>query len=289
VFPYGADRRIDTQVAEGCLAHWQTFVDLLSELGYPAEVQYRNGANYLRVLGRDSESEELIRAMVDFAGDTRPLVRGHALEMLADRHLRRGELEVGLDMCRESARLLVDGGDLDFAAEAERRRANAHTLLEQYDEAGEALRRHDEYRALIGLPPITVEEPLLAAASSAGSQVWDEFVTVMRDFVSSAPDPDDPDYEQFLVGDPDRLEHYVHMIEPLARWLMSLGRDDAAATLVRAAPMAFEETAFDLWTEVGDIARVDRLDEELSDVEVSKVPKTLEELWCSMVEYLTEG
>ncbi len=280
VIPYGASRRLEPDSAARCLAHWQASVDLLGDLGYPAEPQYRNGVILLNTLGRRDEAEELLRSMIEFADENRPAERGSALEVLADFQLFRGEHTAAVTTCREAARLLIEGGDLDIAAEAETRRAWAHCLLGEYERAEEAVRRSDEYHALIGLPPAAEEAPLLVASIAAGASRWDDFLAALRAFFASAPAPTDgAAYEDFLIGDATTGTHFVRMIEPLARWLMARGRRAAAAALVGAAPMAFEASAFVAWEQVGDVARVERVAAELGSVDSPDAPTTLDELY----------
>lgn len=282
-------RRTPPEQAAACLAQWRTSVDLLVQLGYPAEAQYRNGAILLDLLGRLDEAEDMLHRMLDFADETRPVVRGLALEMLATYSLLlRGDHAAALAACREAARLLVDGGDLDLAAEAESRRAWTHAQAGEYDQAEDALHRSDEYHALIGLPPAAEEDPLLVASIAAGLDRWDEFVTVMRGFFATTPAPsDDPGFEAFLVGEPTTGVHFVHMIEPVARWLVSRDRRNAAADLLAAAPMAFEATAFIAWKQVGDVARVQRLAAELTETTSTDPPTTLDQLYRSMIGCIT--
>ena len=283
-------RRLGPKQAAESLSYWRASVDLLVELGYPAEPRYRNGALFLDELGRRDEAEAMLHAMVDFAGETRPVVRGRALEYLATFESLRGALPAAAAACREAARLLIDGGDLDIAAEAELRRAWTQCHLDRYHDAEEAVQRSDEYHALIGLPPAALEEPLLVASVAAGLDRWDRFEAAMRAFFAATPAPsDDAGYEAFLVGDPTTGDHFVHMIEPLARWLISRDRLVAAADLLAAAPMAFEATAFIAWEQVGDVARVQRLADELADVDATNPPTTLDEFYRYMIECTTRN
>lgn len=277
---------VTPEQAEACLGQWRTSVDLLVELGYPAEPQYRAGAVLLDLLGRLTEAEHLLHGMLDFADESHPVVRGLALEMLADYSLLlRGDHAAALAACQEAARLLIDGGDLDYAAEAELRRAWTHTLADEYEQAEEAVRRCDEYHALIGLPPAVEEEPLLIAAIAAGLNRWEQFAQTMRAFFATTPAPSDgAEYEAFLIGEPTTGAHFVHMIEPFARWLISRDRRNAAADLLAATPMAFDAHTFIAWKQVGDVARVQRLAKELTDVESTDPPTTLDELYRSMID-----
>jgi tetratricopeptide (TPR) repeat protein len=290
VIPIGR-RTVTPDQAAACLAQWRAAVDLLVQLGYPAEPQYRNGAILLDLLGRFDEAEDMLHRMLDFADESRPVVRGLALEMLSDYSLLlRGDHTAASAACQEAARLLIDGGDLDYAAEAELRQAWTHTLADEYDQAEEAMRRSDEYHSLIGLPPAAEEHPLLIASIAAGLDRWDDFAVAMRAFFATTPAPnDDAGYRAFLVGEPTTGDHFVHMIEPLARWLISRDRPDAAANLIAAAPMAFDATAFIAWEQVGDVARVQRLADELIDIQNTDPPTTLDALYRFMIDCTARG
>jgi predicted ATPase len=289
VIPIGR-HAVTPEQAASCLARWRTSVDLLVQLGYAAEPQYRNGAVLLDLLGQFDDAEDLLHRMLDFADDSRPVVRGLALEMLSDYSLLlRSDHQAALAACQEAARLLIDGGDLDYAAEAQMRQAWTHTLADQYDQAEEALRHHDEYHALIGLPPASEAHPLLVASIAAGLNRWDQFAATMRAFFMATPAPNDADYEAFLIGEPTTGAHFVHMIEPLARWLISLDRPNAAADLIAAAPMAFDATAFIAWEQVGDVARANRLAEELTDITSTDPLTSLDQLYRYMIECTTRN
>ena len=290
VIPIGRDT-VTPEQAAACLSQWRTSVDLLAQLGYPAEPQYRNGAILLDLLGQFDDAQDMLDRMLDFADESRPVVRGLALEMLSDYSLLlRGDHRAALAACQEAARLLIDSGDLDYAAEAQARQAWTHTLADEYDQAEEALRRHDEYHALIGLPPASEAHPLLVASIAAGLNRWDQFEAAMRAFFAATPAPSgDADYEAFLIGHPTTGAHFVHMIEPLARWLISRDRPNAAADLIAAAPMAFDATAFIAWEPVGDVARVQRLAEELTDATSTDPLTSLDQLYRYMIECTTRN
>ena len=112
---------------------------------------YRRAA-ILGLTGDLAGERAVYHRLVEWAGDEHTMWRGMALHVIAKLQYLEGDTEAGVASAKEAARLLVDGGDLDFAAEAEYILAGFYAAEERFELAAEALERVDDYHRQIGRP-----------------------------------------------------------------------------------------------------------------------------------------
>ncbi len=275
--------RTETEMV-GLLAMWDRAMEYATVLGWPAERYLYTRAVLLEDLGRIDEADAALRQVLLWAGESRPLERGMALHALARSRTLQGSFDEAIAMATEAARLLVDGGDLNFAAEAQYKRAHALYLSDRSDEAMRALAIVDEYHKLIGLPPSSHEDPALVAAITGDLGDWDGFVSLMETWIGQAPSTENGTRgDLFLIGEPAFPSQVGLLMYPTARWLVSVGRRRDAARIVAGAPMAFDATAFDGWEDIGEPDRIAHLGSELDGVPAGDPLSTLDEMYTYIV------
>ena len=141
--PYraGPDRGIpDTSVNE---AHAQLdrSMDLAVAMGYPIEPHLYSRAVFREDIGDVDGAISDLRRLLAWAADHQPLWTGMALHLLGKHQALAGDHAAGVASAAEAARLLVDGGDLDFAAEAEMMIAGIECEREHFDDAQASIER----------------------------------------------------------------------------------------------------------------------------------------------------
>ena len=272
------------------LGLWDEVIEWSTELGWPSEPQFYNRAVLLQDLGRYDEAEAVLRDLLLWADESRPLERGRTLHALARLETTRGSFDTAIDMATEAAQLLVDAGDLDFAAEAQYGRAHALHLLNRPDEALRALDVINQLHELIGLPPAADEDPALVAAIFAGADDWDAFRASMATWIEHSPPADnEATWEMLLVGDASLPSHLGLLMYPTARWLAVTGRAHAAAQIVATAPMAFDAMEFDGWEEIGEAERFRNLSIELEGTLIEEPLPTVKDLYLFIVSCIRDS
>jgi tetratricopeptide (TPR) repeat protein len=267
------------------LGLWDEAIEWSTALGWPSEPQLYNRAVLLQDLGRHDEAEAVLQELLTWADESRPLERGRALHALARVETARGSFDTAIDMATEAAQLLVDAGDVDFAAEAQYRKAHALLLSNRPEEAFRALDVIDQYHQLIGLPPAAEEDPAIVAAIAAGVHTWDSFRASMRTWFEHAPPMDDEGaWDLFLVGDASLPSQLGLLMYPTARWLASTGRPHEAARIVACSPMAFAAMKFDDWEAIGEAERFRNLTIELEGILSEDPLTTLRDLYLFIVD-----
>ena len=93
--------------------------EALRRMGYPLEPTLYRRAAILGLTGDLAGQRAVYHRLVEWAGDEHTMWRGMALHVIAKLQYLEGDTEAGVASAKEAARSLVDGGDLDFAAEAE--------------------------------------------------------------------------------------------------------------------------------------------------------------------------
>ena len=264
---------------------WDTATRWSTSLGWPSEPQLYIRAVLLQDLGRHDEAEAVLQEVLVWADESRPLERGRALHALARVETARGSFDTAIHMATEAAQLLVDAGDVNFAAEAQYRKAHALLLSNRPKEALRALDVIDQYHKLVGLPPAAEEDPSLVAAIAAGTHAWDTFRASMGTWFEHAPPMDDEGaWDLFLVGDASLPSQLGLLLYPTARWLASTGRPHEAARIIAWAPMAFAAMEFNRWEEIGEAERFRNLTIELEGMLSEDPPTTLRDLYLFIVD-----
>lgn len=266
------------------LGLWDEAIEWSTTLGWPSEPQLYSRAVLLEDLGQHEEADVALRELLTWADESRPLERGRALHALARVETARGSFDTAIDMATEAAQLLVDAGDVDFAAEAQYRKAHALLLSNRPEEALRALDVIDQYHKLIGLPPAADEDPALVAAISAGADDWDAFRTSMVTWFEHSPPADsEAAWEVFLLGDASLPSHLGLLMYPTARWLAATDRAQAAARIAATAPMAFDAMEFTGWDEIGEAERFRNLTIELEGTLIQEPLPTVMDLYRFIV------
>jgi predicted ATPase/DNA-binding SARP family transcriptional activator len=278
---------MSTDRAAIALRHQDESIHYAVSLGFPPEPHLFNRSLVLRDLGRFDEEREHVEALLSWAGDSRTLWRAMALLAVVKWQERAGNLDAAIESAREASRLFVDEGDFDFAAQAEAWVALENVHRERYALADEAIQRATDYRALVGLPPLTEWEPDLVAQCAGGLEDWHTFAEMARAFFATAPDPSDTEAHAAFFGlGEDGVPRFAQLMVPLSRWLIETGRRDDAARIVAASPMVFETMDRSIWEAIGTVDRMDRLTEELGGEGGEGVPQNLHELHDLMLNCL---
>lgn len=291
--PYRIQRGMDA--GQATLRRWleleQEAAAALVAMGYPMEPMLYNRAIILTHAGNLDGERECLERLLAWAGEERPMWRGMALHALAKRQHLDGQAERGIASAREAARLLIEGGDLDFAAEAEYMLAGIYAAEEQFEEAAEALGRARDYHGQIGLPPPEEEEPGFVALVAAGMGEWDEFLIAARNFLQRVSSTEDESLREFLLrGEPGDTSKVARMIPAVARYLVAHDRPEDAARVLAAMDMAARQsTSPEVYETVGLLDRVRRQMEEIeADVATAAIPGSLEDL-LSLMHSLVKG
>jgi hypothetical protein len=254
-----------TDELELMMAHLDRSIEIAVEMGYPPETHWYSRAVTLELAGDVQGARDVLDRLCVWAGHDRPVLRGLALHMIAKRQLLDGDGEAGLSSAAEAAALLVEAGDLDFAAEAEYMLAHGNAELERFSAAQESIERIDEYHRQVGLPPAAEEDPDLDAEVAAGLGHWDRFLVAASAFVDSIPPTDELDARAFfLEGEPGNTSRVARMIPPTVRYLAAHGQPEAAANLVASIDAVAEQSADpDVHRTVGLVGRTAGLADEL--------------------------
>lgn len=280
----GRGAEADAHEAERWLELQRRATSAAVAAGYPAEPHLYNRALVRRLAGDlDGERDDLER-LLEWAGEERPMWRGMALHVLGKLQHLDGDPESGITSATEAARLLVDGGDLDFAAEAEYMLAGIYAAEERFDLAAEALERVNDYHRQIGLPPALVEDPDIVAEVAAGLGEWDVFLKAARAaFDGVPPDEDAPARDHFLRGEPGNTSSMARMIPAVARYLIAHGASDVARRVLAGMELcAGASPDPGVYQRLGRIAAVERLAAEAGGIATDDVPPSLEALFALM-------
>ncbi len=268
---------------EGVVELQQAAIALAQAAGQPPEGQLHNLALMQLWSGQEAACRATVAKWAAWADESKPIDRGQALLLRAILARVDGELEPALDYARESARMLVDAGDFDQAAEAEYERARLLVLLDRSEQAADAIARVDELHDLIGLPPARVEDPALPARIAGDLGRWDEFEELMAAWVDLSEDPEGP---ELLAGDPMAVSHLVFLLGPTVRWLQATGHSEAAARLAGAVGMVLAETPWTRWDAIGEAHRLRAVAAEVGTV-TEGGPEDLEALFDLMAGCIT--
>lgn len=280
----------DEATIRGWLAIDEQSLAAAVALGYPAEPHLYNRALNLSLLGDLDGEREALNRLIEWAGDSRPMWRGMALHVIAKRQHLEGDPASAVESAREAARLLVDGGDLDFGSEAEYKLAHIYADQAQYAQAVDALERANEYHSQIGLPPAIEEEPDIVARVAAGLGNWDEFLVAARCFLNEVPPVDEATARsRYLRGEPGETSRLARMIPAVARYLAAHARLTDAARVLGAMEMAVRESVSpQTYDKVGLLDRVQRLEADIGSPAVDAIPTSLEQLVSFMRAALPE-
>jgi predicted ATPase/DNA-binding SARP family transcriptional activator len=274
---------LSTERALEALRYQDESIQLVVSLGYPSEPHLFNRALMLESLGRYVEEREHIDLLLAWAGDSRPLWRAMALLAVTKRQTLDGEHDAAMETAREASRLFVDEGNLDFASQAEAWVALAHIHKERYELAHEAIQRVDDYRAHVGLPPMSEWESDVVVQCAGGLEDWNVFEEAMRAFFAEAPDRLDHEaYVAFMEGDPGDVPRFAQLMVPLSRWFASMGREQDSARIIAAAPMVYNSTNKAVWEAFGDVERMDRMAKDLGTEIRDGVPQNLDDMYQFM-------
>lgn len=278
--PHTLDRRRfygDRSVAARSLDLLDRSTEDLAAMGFPTEPHLHGRAISLEAMGRLDEAEACLSELAAWATNSRPGERGVALEARAAFVAARGDHRGALADCDEASRLLLRGGDLDFAGSVEATRAWAHADMGDFVSGAAALARADDFRRITGLAPVSTERPELDAVIAAGSGDWSGFTVAARRYVAGAPDRSNTEQRAFfLAGERGTRPHFGRLIVPTARWCLQRGDDRRAARLLASAAVVFDRSAFSRWREIGEIDRVATATALVGEVEPVEVPTSLE-------------
>jgi hypothetical protein len=252
----------------------------LAAMGHPIEPMLYNRAISSTLAGDPDGERECLERLLAWAADERPVWRGMALHLLAKRQHLEGQAELGIASAQEAARLLIDGGDLDFAAEAEYMLAGILEDEERFEEAAEALSRVNDYHRQIGLPPPIEEDPDAVAVVAAGLGHWDEFLTAATKFLQRILSTQDATRRDYLLrGEPGNTSPLARMIPAVARYLVAHDQPEDAARVLAAIDMAVEQsTSPEAYETTGLLDRVRTHANEVDATPSAAIPISLEEL-----------
>jgi hypothetical protein len=182
---------------------------------------------------------------------------------------------------REEARLALEVGDEETVLEADRELIIVLTRAGRAEEALAAIDQYDESASALGRPPLEDTNPEIVAATMAALGQWNEFERLLRFWVEESMDwrTDERTWSAFLAGRyvvPSRL---VYLLMPTALWLINVRREADAATVLASAPMAYRETRFPYWAQMGEVTRAKQLADQLSGHAHVEAVGSLDELF----------